>query len=155
MQQKCDLYLCDPTQSDRLKFITLFDNNFLFESERAYVGYLGISVDRVKLVSVVTDLRKNGIACFSAPVIYRQQGKLSQESAAALAREFCKSLGGSVVPLGRKSATCPPVYWVFDLIYEDIEEEKAGGIMMIDRIDGHLWTQSENEVYMYDFNNVL
>lgn len=155
MQQKCDLYLCDPTRSDRFKFITLFDKDFLFEPEKTYVGYLGINVDRVKLVSVVSDLRRNGISCFSAPVVYRDQENLSHESAAELANEFCKSLGASAVPSKRQSVCCVPVYWVFDLVYEDVSQEKAGGIVMIDRIDGHIWNHSENEVYMYDFNNVL
>ena len=61
MQKLCDIYICEPTSSDRLRFVSLFDKSFLYEENKTYYGYLGINVARIKLISVVSDLRKNGV----------------------------------------------------------------------------------------------
>lgn len=154
MQAKCDLYFCDTVKSDRLKFIELFDKSFVFESEKSYLGFLQVSVNRVKLVSVVSDLKRNGITCFSAPIAYRDCETISMETAFDVATEHAKAFGTSVVvSVLRQKA--PPLYWIFDLLPGIAAEEKSGGVVMIDKLDGHVWTYSEYEEYMYDYNNVL
>ncbi len=154
MQQKCDIYFSEPTRTDRLKFVSMFDKNFRYEEGKVYVGYLGVNVDRVKLVSIVSDLRKSNIACFSAPIEYRDNEKLSLDAAIVLANEYAKSIENSVALSSMLKSKSPPVYWAFDLKNEGFEG-KAGGVVMVDRIDGHIWSQREYEEYMYDFNNIL
>jgi len=155
MQKKCDLYLCDSVVTDRLKFVALFDKSFVFEHGKAYTGYLNISVDRVKLISVVSDLRKNGFNSFSVPIEYKDHGNVPISHALCLANEHARNLRASaVLQVGRKSK-CPPVIWCFDLRYEHSSDEKSGGVVMVDRVDGHVWTSLEYEEYMYDYNNLF
>lgn len=154
MQKKCDLYLFDVVKSDRLKFIELFDKRFVYDSEKSYSGFLHANVDRVKLVSVVSDLKRNGIDCFSVPIAYRDHETISMETALELAAEHAKGFGASVVTSSRHQKVSP-VFWVFDLLPGNTAEERSGGVVMIDRLDGHVWADSEYEEYLYDYNNVL
>jgi hypothetical protein len=154
MQKKCDLYFCDAVKSDRLKFIELFDKNFVYDGKKSYAGFLRANVDRVKLVSVVTDLRRHGIACFSVPIAYRDSETISIETAFDLATAHAKTYGASVATSIRHQKSAP-LYWIFDLRPRNTAEEKSGGIVMIDRLDGHIWTASESEEYSYDYNNLL
>ena len=154
MQKKCDLYFYNVVDSDRLKFIELFDKNFLHEESKIYSGYLHIAVDRVKLVSVVRDLRSNGTDCFSVPIEYRDQKNISIDQALALAAAYAKTIGASAISSNRHQKV-PPVFWCFDLACRNVAAEKAGGMVMIDRLDGHIWNESEYEEYFYDYNNVL
>lgn len=141
-------------KSVRLKFIELFDRNFVYDSEKSYVGFLHVNVDRIKLVSVVSDLRRNGIACFNVPIAYRDHETISIETALDLATEHAKTFGASVA-ISIRHQKAPPVFWAFDLIHGNDENEKSGGVVMIDKLDGHVWTYSEYEEYLYDYNNVL
>ena len=154
MQKKCDLYFHDAVKSDRLKFIELFDKNFVYENEKYYVGFLRINVDRIKLVSVVSDLRCNGVTCFSVPIAYRDYEVISMMAALDLANRYAKSFGASAV-ISERHQKAPPVFWAFDLIHSGNQEEKSGGTVMVDRLDGHVWTYSEYEEYLYDYNNLL
>lgn len=153
MQKRCDLYFSEPVTTDRRKLVGLYDKSFAYAPGKTYVGFLQVNVNRVKLVAVVTDLRKHGIKCFSVPVEYRDRENVSMSKALFLANEHAKSLKASAGSAPRGS--CPPVIWCFDLQYEDRSGERSGAVAMIDRIDGHVWTYSEYEEYMYDYNNVL
>ena len=155
MQKKCDLYLCESVRSERLKFIQLYDKEFFYNAEKSYMGYLGVNVDRVKMVSVISDLRTHKIDCFSVPVEYRDRENISAKRAFSVANDYAKNLGASVFDEMRFQSRCPPVYWIFGLKYDITTEGKVGGVVMIDRLDGHVWTDAENEEYMYDYNNVL
>jgi hypothetical protein len=155
MQKKCDLYFSDPAKSTRLKFVELFDKSFIYEAEKIYAGYLHVNVDRIKLVSVVTDLRGNGLSCSSVPTEYRDHASISMVAAQSLASEYAKTIGTTVVLSKGSASKSPPVYWIFDLLYENSRDEKAGGVVIVDRLDGHIWSGSEYEEYWYDYNNVL
>ena len=152
MQKLCDLFLCEPTKTDRLRPIGLFDKSFLYDPEKQYSGYLRTNIDRIKMISIVYDLRKNGIDCFSVPIEYRDRENLSIDHAFALAMGYARSKNAEVSI--RMQSKCPPVYWVFDLLPSQ-EDERVGGTVMIDRLDGHVWTSSEYEEYMYNFNNIF
>lgn len=141
-------------KSDRLKFVALFDENFVYESEKPYVGFLHINVDRIKLAPVAPDLRRNGITCFSAPIVYKDHEAISMMAALDLASKHAKSLRASAVISGHHQKA-PPVFWDFDLAHSGDEEEKSGGAIMVDRLDGHILTYSDYEEYLYDYNNVL
>jgi len=154
MQKKCDLYFCDSVNSSRLKFLELFDKNFLYDSKKSYSGFLHTNVDRVKLVSVVSDLKRHGIICFSAPIEYRDRETISMEAAFDFATKHANAYGASVA-ISMRHQKIPPVFWIFDQLPGGNSEEKSGGVVMIDRLDGHVWTDSEYEEYLYDYNNVL
>jgi len=155
MQKKCDLYLSMPVRSERLKFIQIFDKEFLYDAEKTYGGYLKINVDRIKLISVICDLRAHKINCFSVPIEYRDCTNISENQAFVLAKNYANGIGASVYDAIQFQSMCPPVHWIFGLKYSSATEEKVGGVVMIDRLDGHAWTNSEREEYMYDYNNVL
>lgn len=156
MQKKCDIYLCEEISSDFLKFVKVLDRNFQFEDKKKYSGYLFVDIDRVKLVPVVSDLRMNRISCFSVPVEYRDCENISVMDASIVAGEYAKTKGASITVLISPNSKSSPAFWVFNLIpIEPLSDEKAGGVVMIDRLDGHVWTYSEYEEYMYDYNNLF
>jgi hypothetical protein len=155
MQKKCDLYLCDSVRSERLRFIQLYDKNFSYDDEKTYMGYLGVDVDRIKLVSVISDFRMHKINCFSVPIEYRDRKNISAKHALSLANDYAKNLGASAFGPVMSESRCSPVFWIFALKYDSTAEEKAGGVVMIDRLDGHVWTDTESEEYMYDYNNLF
>ncbi|MEQ4192345.1 hypothetical protein ABNM11_27365, partial [Pseudomonas syringae] len=61
--------------------------------------------------------------------------------------------GFDVVFDSSRAEKSPPVFWVFSIVGGD--EGKVGGVVMIDRLDGHVWGELEYIEYMYDYNNVL
>jgi hypothetical protein len=132
----------------------LYDKGFRCEGGRRYSGYVGANVHRVKLVVVVSNLRKRNIESFSAPVEYRDRESLDSEHAFTLAKIYAGKTGATVpstIPL----KTSPPVVWSFESFYDDPGAERAGAIVMVDRLDGHVWSVDEYEEYMYDYNNVF
>lgn len=155
MQRMTDLYLCSPVRSARLRFVELFDARFLFDAERIYSGYLGVNIERIKMVSIVSDLRKHNIECFSVPIKYRDEENISLSSALVFAKKFAREISASALDTPYFQLKCSPLHWFFGLDYEDAVAEKAGGVVMIDRIDGHVWSAQDYAEYMYDYNNVL
>jgi hypothetical protein len=152
MQKKCDLYLCSPVDASRLKMLRLFDKSFSCENGKVFCGYLFVSINRVKLVVVVSALRQEQILCFSVPIEYRSGG-ISLEAAFEIATKYAAEQD-EVVRV-RDQAQCPPLFWSFSLISVGPAEKKAGGTLMVDRLDGHIWSLEEYEEYMYDYNNVF
>jgi hypothetical protein len=155
MQKNADLYLCTPVRSERLRFIHIFDNKFFYEEEKSYVGYLSVNIKRVKLISVISDLKAHGIDCFGVPIEYRDLENISMSRAFDLAKHYANEIGASAYEILKVHSNYPPVYWKFGLNKKSETEEKVGGIVMIDRLDGHVWTDAENEEYMYDYNNIF
>lgn len=155
MQKKCDLYLFEPVKSGCLRFIEMFDKDFRFDDQKSYVGFLHANVDRVKLVAVVSDLRSRGIDSVSVPVEYRDRESISQEHAFDLANAYARSISAIALDPRKSNSKSSPMYWTFDLNYDFSVDERANGAVMIDRLDGHIWTLGEYEEYMYDYNNVL
>lgn len=153
MQKLCDLFLCEPAAADRLGPIRLFDRGFLYSPEKQYLGYLHINIYRVKLVPIVSDIRKGGTACFSVPIEYRDRKNVPIEHAIVLASDYAKTINASIAKTA--NSKCPPIYWSFDLLWSNPEDERAGGAVMIDKLDGHVWTSGEYEEYMYDYNNIF
>ncbi|WP_141676588.1 hypothetical protein [Pseudomonas bananamidigenes] len=151
MKRECDLYLCDDVEASQLKVIRLFDKSFVCENGKRYSGYLRVNVNRVKLVSVVSDLRQRKILCFSVPVEYRAS-VVSHKAALEIAKKY---IGESGVIGIEDQAKKPPLVWSFSLAVIGSEEEKTDGVVMVDRLDGHVWSIDEYEQYMYDYNNVF
>jgi hypothetical protein len=155
MNQLCDLYFPVATQSNRLKFITIFDKNFVFDAEKIYQGYLGVNIKRIKLISILDDLRKNKIQVFSAPIAYRDQKNISEENAFQIAKEHSQKENKKIDRTPQEWQSFP-AYFRFPLTdSDDTSGDKAGGSICIDRLDGHVWTNDESEEYFYDYNNLF
>jgi len=155
VQTQCDLYLFDPVQSERLRFLSLYDSFFVYDKDKSYSGFVGVNIDRVKLVSVVSDLRFNGIASASVPIKYKDRQNIEKETAVDIATKYALTrLGASGVNASNRSKVSP-VVWMFEVKYERDPYGAAGGVVMVDRVDGHVWSQSEYEEYQYDYNNVF
>ena len=155
MTRKCDLYICESVKNDRLRFIGLFDYTFRYQEESAYVGFLGVGIGRIKAVSIVSDLRGHGVSCFSVPIEYRDAAHWSVEMALDKAESHAESIKASIAPVEKMSQRYPPLYWMFHLLNNEGEGGRSGGVVMVDRIDGHIWSKSEYEEYMYDYNNII
>lgn len=150
---KCDAFVLGQHKGAEFGPLRIFDKNFLCEPEKIYSGYLGLNVHRVKMVSIVTELKRKGIEVFSAPVRYRDVNNIDFDKAAAFALEYAKAKRFNVVFDSSRATKSPPVFWVFSIVGRS--EEKVGGVVMIDRLDGHVWNELEYVEYMYDYNNVL
>ncbi|MEX3922019.1 hypothetical protein AB4Y43_38545 [Paraburkholderia sp. BR10872] len=111
-----------------------------------------VNVGRVKLVSVVSELRKAGVSCFSVPVEYRDNVGIDATEAKVLAGKYAASMGAAISESGPRQGYAP-LFWAFDISARD--DEKVGGVVIVDRLDGHIWATSEYEEYMYDYNNVF
>lgn len=155
MQRKCDIFFPKQVQSERIRFVELFDKNFVYEEGGKYSGYLHASAERIKFVSVVRDLKIDGIDCFNVPIEYRDEENISVKKALDIASQHARTIGASAGPSGGLSSGNPPVFWLFNLRFFDSSDTRVGGTVKVDRLDGHIWTRSEYEEYMYDYNNVL
>ncbi|PBQ02225.1 hypothetical protein CCL07_15795 [Pseudomonas congelans] len=105
------------------------------------------------MVSIVTELKRKGIEVYSSPVRYRDVSNIEFEKAAAFAFDYARARGFDVVFDSCRAEKSPPVFWVFSIVGGDRGE--VGGVVMIDRLDGHVWGELEYIEYMYDYNNVL
>jgi hypothetical protein len=154
MQKKCDLYLSESTRSPEFRYLKIYDQEFVYEEQKEYSGYLKINVDRIKLLVIISELSKKGITAYSVPVNYRDSKNITREEALVFAQKYAESLGRRIVRELENTQIGPPLFWQFNLNGGEFNE-KAGGIVMIDRIDGHSWDLNEYEEYMHDFNNIL
>ena len=148
----CDLYIHGESKSPSLRFIGLFDKSFSYRDDRTYGGFMNVNVGRVKLVSVVSELRKAGVACFSVPVEYRDNPGIDAAEARAIAKKHAESTGCVISESDHREGYAP-LFWVFDISTHD--DDRVGGVVIVDRLDGHIWATSEYEEYMYDYNNVF
>lgn len=151
---KCDLYFDKAVSTERLKYVQLLDGSFIYDGRKSYLGFLLINVERLKLLPVVLDMRRLGITCLSVPVKYRDGAEIDADPALKIAEGYAASKNSSIratLNAGNRS----PMFWIFDLVSDDPMLENAGGVVMVDKLDGHLWNSLEYEEYMYDFNNIL
>jgi hypothetical protein len=152
MQKKCDLYLCAEVNVSQIKMLRLFDKSLILEEGTVHSGYLSVNIDRVKLVAVVSDFRRRNIPCFSVPIDYRNSA-ISFEAAFEVAKKYAAEQGAVVGKIDQ--VLCPPLFWSFSLVSVESSEKKTGGLLMVDRLDGHVWSFEEYEEYMYDYNNIF
>lgn len=148
----CDLYIQGESNSPSLKFIGLFDKSFCYSADRTYGGFMNVNVGRVKLVSVVSELRKAGVACFSVPIEYRDSAGIDAVVAKAIAKKHAESIGCAISESDHRQGYAP-LFWAFDISAHD--DDRVGGVVIVDRLDGHIWSTAEYEEYMYDYNNIF
>lgn len=150
---KCDAFVLGQHRGAELGPLRIFDKDFVCEPEKEYSGYLGLNVHRVKMVSIVTELRCKGIEAYSCPVRYRDVTNIRYEKAAGFASDHAKAKGFNIVFDSFRAKKSPPVFWVFSIVGRG--EGEVGGVVMVDRLDGHMWGELEYLEYMYDYNNIL
>lgn len=151
---KCDLYFDKAVSTERLKYVQLLDGSFIYDERKSYLGFLLINVERLKLLPVILDMRRLGITCVSIPVKYRDGAKIDADPALKIAEGYAASKNSSIrasLNAGNRS----PMFWILDLVSDDPMLENAGGVVMVDKLDGHVWSSLEYEEYMYDFNSIL
>lgn len=70
-----------------------------------------------------------------------------------VARKEALRLGADVSDGQVENHEPNPLYWRFAMAND--RSDRVGGYVMVDRLDGHIWTCEEYENYMYDYNNVF
>lgn len=153
MQAICDLYFDKPTVAQGLKLAKVFDKAFTYVPGFKYSGYVGLNIERIKMVSVVTDLRRVGVEAYSAPVRYRDLPHLSPNQAHEVALKYALASGVGIENPVVRSPRPSPVVWMFRVVNDP--HQRIGGVVMVDRLDGHRWTSDEYAEYLYDYNNMI
>lgn len=148
----CDIYIEGAHAIPELRFVRLFDKSFSYVEGKVYSGYIGASVPRLKGVLIVSRLKASGISAFNLPIRYRSADlPIAVAHRIALEKAEAARMGLSNGEAFRDIHT--PMYWNFSLI--DPTGDLVGGRIMVDRLDGHIWSSDEHETFMYDYNNVL
>lgn len=153
MQRICDLYLNELVAPDLLKSVRFVDSAFI-SSENAVSGYLGLNVSRLKLIPLVVWLRKKRVSCHSVPIEYRDGVSISEQYALLIAQHSVERLNCVKVGTHPAGAGSPPNVWSFSVTDFEDAGRVAGRMIMVDRLDGHVWGYEEYEEYMYDYNNL-
>jgi len=91
---------------------------------------------------------------FSVPIEYRDSQIIDAQAAVAIAESYASSTG-CLLTDARPTEGYAPLFWAFCLRGAAADEDRVGAVVMIDRCDGHIWTLSEYEEYMYDYNNAF
>ena len=153
MLEICDLFLPDATRSKNLKFLKLLDKHFIYEKGKKYSGYVGICVNRIRLIPQIHLLREEGIRSYSVPINYKNSVQISKEEAFAIAAKDIDETQGYLVMDDAFLPNNIPLVWLFSFINQN--KEIIGGKVIVDRMDGHIWTADEYDKYMYDYNNIF
>lgn len=150
MQKMCDLFVPRLTEHAELRFLSLFDKSFDYNQNAIYEGFINVNIKRIKLVNFIMEFNKKNIQCFNVPIEYRDRELMTKEESLFSLTKYKKDKG---VDVSFKQDLCSPLYWGYEIINDP--EQKVGGLLYVDKIDGHIWTLDEYEEYHYDYNNFL
>ncbi|WP_221927951.1 hypothetical protein, partial [Xanthomonas graminis] len=150
---KCDAFSFEAVKSDKIRFLRIYDKSFNYKKSGSYEGYFGVEIDRINLVRILIDLQSDGLRCFSVPLCYKENRLLNESECLLFAKKYASSIGVKISEERGLVSLDLPLYHTFTII--DGCQERAGGIVRIDKLDGHVWTLLEFEEYMYDFNGLL
>ncbi|AWH88627.1 hypothetical protein [Limnobaculum parvum] len=153
MKNICDLFIKNETNTNHFRHLTIFDKSFLYIPGKFYSGYLGLNVERITLVSVVIELKKEGVVALNVPIRYRDNTLLSVTDGFNSAKEYGLSKGLETREDNTYHDAQIPLYWTFPITNNP--PDKAGGVIYVDKLDGHIWTYLEHQEYMYDYNNII
>ncbi|MGO3385339.1 hypothetical protein GJV03_14795 [Acinetobacter sp. RIT698] len=150
MQKICDLFVPHLIVHDELKFLSIFDKDFNYKPESVYEGFVNVNVKRIKLITFVVEFKKRGIECYNVPIEYRDNKNISEGDGIFYARNYANKKNYDINFMFKLSS---PLYWGFEITNDP--EEKVGGVIYVDKVDGHIWSLDEYEEYHYDYNNCL
>ena len=153
MIEMCDIFLADTTKTSSLKFLSLLDKNFTYNKDKEYSGYMDICVHRIKLIPQISLLREEGIKSYSVPINYKNAKQITKEEAFSIAEGDIDKTKGYIIMDDKFLPNNIPLVWLFSFINND--KDIIGGKVIVDRIDGHIWTSDEFYKYMYDYNNIF
>ncbi len=148
----CDLYSSGSISSKKLRFLSLYDKSFEYKEGACISGYFGVKVDRISLVRIIVDLRSEGFNCLSIPMCYKTSRLLTVSECLNIGRKYASNNNISISEIERM---LPDLPFCFNFDVMGGVEERAGGIVRVDKLDGHIWTLSEVEEYMHDYNGLL
>nr|WP_223959118.1 hypothetical protein [Burkholderia diffusa] len=149
----CDIYFSTKTKCPELRYFKIFDKKFIQNERDEYIGFANANISRLKLIPILSNLRHKGIEVFSVPIEYRDGATINFDDAFEVAEGYAK-LNGIVVAKNNSKEERAPLFWVFDVVGGS-DGDRAGGVVMIDRLDAHVWSIDEYEEYMYDYNNIF
>jgi len=152
MENFCDIYIDGSHVIPELRFVGLFDKSFQYADGKAYSGYIGATLPRLKGVLIVSRLKSAGIRAFNVPVIYRNS-RISMAAAHEIALKEVECSGFDLSSGDGFRDIHTPMYWSFSII--DPTGDLVGGRIMVDKSDGHIWSAEEYDTFMYDYNNVI
>ncbi len=122
-------------------------------------GFLGLNVTRLEGVFLVMTLRKANIACLNVPVEYRDQRTLSVGEALSFCKERFNASAYIPSDIYNGGGGKHPMMWVLGRALTPEESRAApseGGYWIaVDKLDGHVWTSEDQDVYAYDYNNQM
>ena len=151
MNDICDIYINGEINRNYLKFLEVLDSRFSYKKDILYSGYLGVSIHRVKLIPIIKMMQDEKILAWSVPIEYRDRPNISKDDAIHIAakyiREKCLTIPGNKL----ECVIFDPLRWIFNIS----DGERIGGSISIDRLDGHVWTLDESDIYAYDYNNMF
>ena len=146
---KVDLFFSRPFRTSEIGWMRIYDKGFSPNSEE-YSNFAGINVPRIKLIPLLMRLRASGAVVWSVPTSYRDQPNLSLNSALMIATKCAKDHNLKILEGNNPSQDLAPLFWQFST--SDIAREKSDGCIIVDRIDGHIWSLEELDEYLYDYN---
>lgn len=150
----CDIFLMTPqlgSSKPMKRLHNIYDKSLVLSDDKVYSGFLGLNLNRISAVSVVVDFRDNKCVANSVPIEYRDSKLISFDEALLLVSGKYNLSMPLVFPFNRQSH---PMYWKF-LIEDHNSVGEGGGVVLIDKLDGHEWGGYESAEYEYDFNNRL
>ncbi|MDM5182214.1 hypothetical protein PO883_34155 [Massilia sp. DJPM01] len=151
MQEICDVFLLDELDgsSKLLQPLKIFAPEIEFDHNNKYTGFLGLELKRLKAVSIIVHFRKNGVRSLNIPVKYKSN-LISRAEARTYAEKY---LEGKGTIIDSTTSACDPMFWHFAFSRPDLYE--GGGNLVVDALDGHVWTSDELEEFCYDYLNLL
>ncbi len=150
MENLCDLYIPIEHKINvpEIRFLELFDKSFKYDENKLYQGFVGVNIVRIQLLRVVLELKKEGVVCLNVPIRYRDNPTIDLDQAYSYAKQYADSKN---YEMGYIESEGTPLYWTFGLYSDDL----VGGRVMVDKIDGHIWSGIERMAYQYDYNHIL
>ena len=150
MNNICDNYIKEKFNRNYLKFLELWDINFSYQENVLYTGYLGVCIHRIKLIPIIKMIRDEKISVWNVPIEYRDMPHISKNKAIDIAMEYIKN-NNLIIPDNLECAIFDPLRWIFSTS----DGERVGGSISVDKLDGHIWTLDESDIYAYDYNNMF
>lgn len=152
MERLCDIYIDGAHAVPELRFVKIFDKSFSYVEGKIYSGYIGATLPRIKGVLIVSRLKAAGIRAFNVPLVYRD-ANISKETAHGIALKDIEGLGLQLSLGDNFRDIHTPMYWCFSIT--DPKGDLLGARVLVDKVDGHVWSTLEYDEFMYDYNNVL
>ena len=158
MQVICDILLLDELagSSKLLQQLKIFSPSTTFDENRVYLGFLGLELKRIQAVVILMHFRNNGVRSLNIPIKYKGR-LLTEEEARESAERSLLGSGKIIGSMKRPGKVRNPMFWnfVWDQPNSGHGICEGGGNMVVDALDGHIWSADELEEFSYDYLNAI